>query len=105
MARMRVRLTYPTELIQQPIVYHLVKDFGIVPNIRRADVRANAMALTAFGVPVLLVRGSRGFLDDRLVDELLERVPDSAAVTIESGHNVQEDAPSSWRRTFPTRSS
>ena len=41
MARMRVRLTYPTELIQQPIVYHLVKDFGIVPNIRRADVGAD----------------------------------------------------------------
>lgn len=41
MARLRVRLTYPTELIQQPIVYHLVKDFGIVPNIRRADVRAD----------------------------------------------------------------
>ena len=39
MARLRVRLTYPTELIQQPIVYHLVKDFAIVPNIRRADVR------------------------------------------------------------------
>ena len=41
MPRMRVRLTFPTELIQQPIVYHLVKDFGIVPNIRRADVRAD----------------------------------------------------------------
>ena len=41
MARMRVRLTFPAELIQQPIVYHLVKDFGIVPNIRRADVRAD----------------------------------------------------------------
>ena len=41
MARLRVRLTYPTELIQQPIVYRLVKDFAIVPNIRRADVRAD----------------------------------------------------------------
>jgi L-aspartate semialdehyde sulfurtransferase ferredoxin len=41
MPRMRVRLTFPTELIQQPIVYHLVKDFDIVPNIRRADVRAD----------------------------------------------------------------
>src|SRR5882672_1384503 len=41
MPRMRVRLTFPTELIQQPIVYHLVKDFAIVPNIRRADVRAD----------------------------------------------------------------
>ena len=41
MPRMRVRLTFPAELIQQPIVYHLVKDFAIVPNIRRADVRAD----------------------------------------------------------------
>ena len=41
MPRMRVRLTFPTELIQQPIVYRLVKDFAIVPNIRRADVRAD----------------------------------------------------------------
>ena len=41
MPRMRVRLTFPTELIQQPIVYHLVKDFAIVPNIRRADVKAD----------------------------------------------------------------
>lgn len=41
MPRMRVRLTFPTELILQPIVYHLVKDFAIVPNIRRADVRAD----------------------------------------------------------------
>ena len=38
---MRVRLTFPPELVQQPIIYHLVKDFDIVPNIRRADVRAD----------------------------------------------------------------
>jgi pimeloyl-ACP methyl ester carboxylesterase len=44
-------------------------------------------------VPVLLVRGSRGFLSDALVDELTSRVPDARAVTIEAGHNVQEDAP------------
>ncbi|MBI5627575.1 MAG: NIL domain-containing protein [Candidatus Rokubacteria bacterium] len=41
MARMRVRLTFPPELVQQPIIYRLVKDFDIVPNIRRADVRAD----------------------------------------------------------------
>ncbi len=41
MPRMRVRLTFPPELIQQPIIYHLVKEFAIVPNIRRADVRAD----------------------------------------------------------------
>ncbi len=39
MSRMRVRLTFPPALIQQPIVYRLVKDFDIVINIRRADVK------------------------------------------------------------------
>ena len=39
MTRVRVRLTFPPERIQEPIIYHLVKDFDIVTNIRRADVR------------------------------------------------------------------
>ncbi|PYM05636.1 MAG: FeS-binding protein [Candidatus Rokuibacteriota bacterium] len=39
MARMRVRLTFPPERIQEPIIYHLVKDFDIITNIRRADVK------------------------------------------------------------------
>ncbi len=37
MARMRVRLTFPPERIQEPVIYHLVKDF----DIRRADVKAD----------------------------------------------------------------
>lgn len=41
MARLRVRLTFPPQLIQEPIVYRLVKDFDIVVNIRRADVKAD----------------------------------------------------------------
>jgi ABC-type methionine transport system ATPase subunit len=41
MARMRLRLTFPPELVQKPVIYHLVKDFDIVPNIRRADVKAD----------------------------------------------------------------
>jgi len=44
-------------------------------------------------IPVLLIRASRGILDDRLVAEFLERVPGSESVTIDAGHNVQEDAP------------
>jgi hypothetical protein len=39
MSRMRVRLTFPPTLIQQPIIYRLVKDFDIVINIRRAEVK------------------------------------------------------------------
>ena len=41
MARLRVRLTFPAELVQKPLIYHLVKDFDIVTNIRRADVRSD----------------------------------------------------------------
>ena len=41
MARLRVRLTFPADLIQEPIIYRLVKDFDIVINIRRADVKAD----------------------------------------------------------------
>ena len=36
---MRVRLTFPSSLIQEPIIYRLVKDFDIIINIRRADVK------------------------------------------------------------------
>jgi ABC-type methionine transport system ATPase subunit len=39
MTRTRVRLTFPPNLIQEPILYRLVKDFDIVINIRRADVK------------------------------------------------------------------
>jgi len=41
MTRTQVRLTFPTSLIQEPILYRLVKDFDIVINIRRADVKAD----------------------------------------------------------------
>ena len=41
MAKMRVYLTFPSELIQDPIVYQLGKDFDVITNIRRADVTTN----------------------------------------------------------------
>ncbi len=41
MARLRVRLTFPASLVQEPLLYRLVKDFDILINIRRADVKAD----------------------------------------------------------------
>ena len=35
----RVRFTFPSELIKEPVIYKLGMDFEIVTNIRRADVR------------------------------------------------------------------
>jgi L-aspartate semialdehyde sulfurtransferase ferredoxin len=35
---MRVRLTFPEELVREPVIAQLVRTFDVVPNIRRADV-------------------------------------------------------------------
>lgn len=34
----RVRLTFPESLVREPVIGQLVKRFGVMPNIRRADV-------------------------------------------------------------------
>ncbi len=34
----RVQLNYPLERVKEPILYHLVMDFGLIPNIRRANI-------------------------------------------------------------------
>ena len=39
MSTKRVRFTFPSELIKEPVIYKLGIDFEIVTNIRRADVR------------------------------------------------------------------
>src|SRR4030095_8875916 len=54
--RMRVRLTFPPDFVRKPVVYHLVKDFDLVANIRRADVQRD------HGWVVLELEGS----EDRL---------------------------------------
>ena len=36
--RVRVRLTFPEELVREPIIARMVKELDVVPNIRRADV-------------------------------------------------------------------
>ena len=34
----RVRLTFPTDLVRQPIIGRLAQQFGVLANIRRADI-------------------------------------------------------------------
>ena len=38
MANVRVRLTYPEPLIKEPLLGRLVRQFDVLPNIRRANV-------------------------------------------------------------------
>lgn len=39
MGKQRVKFTFPTDLVTQPIIYDLGHKFNVVTNIRRADVR------------------------------------------------------------------
>ncbi len=45
MATIRVQLDYPLEQVKEPVLYHLVKDYNLIPNIRRAqiDIRTGGM--------------------------------------------------------------
>ncbi len=53
MDRQRVKFTFEAELIKEPIVYALGRDFHIVTNIRRADIRED------FGWVVLELDGEK----------------------------------------------
>jgi len=37
--KQRVKFTFPTALVTQPIIYNLGRKFEVITNIRRADVR------------------------------------------------------------------
>ena len=75
MSRMRVRLTFPPALIQAPIVYRLVKDYDIVINIRRADVKADHgwMVLELEGDEKTLERGVKWLKDKGVQVDPIER--------------------------------
>ena len=38
MPKKQVTLTFPQHLIKEPVIYLMVKDCGVVPNIRRAKI-------------------------------------------------------------------
>jgi ABC-type methionine transport system ATPase subunit len=66
MARMRLHLTFPEHLVQEPIIYTLGKQFDIVTNIRRANVEEKVgwVILEVEGNEDALGRGI-GYLEER----------------------------------------
>lgn len=38
MAKRRVKLTFPPDLVQQPVIFNMGKEFHVVTNIRRANI-------------------------------------------------------------------
>ena len=60
MVTKRVKFTFPHELIKEPVIYKLGVDFGIVTNIRRADIRDD------MGWVVLELEGESDVVDEGL---------------------------------------
>lgn len=60
MAKRQMKLTFPPEMITEPVVYNLGRDFRIVTNIRRADIAGE------WGWVVLELEGSDENIDQGL---------------------------------------
>lgn len=58
--KLRVRFTFPSELVTEPVIYRLGQDFNVVTNIRRADVQRDQ------GWVILELEGDEGNLDHGL---------------------------------------
>jgi ABC-type methionine transport system ATPase subunit len=57
MATKRVRFTFPEELIKEPLIYNLGKQFEVITNVRMADVDEKT------GWVVLELEGEPGEID------------------------------------------
>lgn len=57
----RVQLNYPPSRVVEPVVYHLIKDYGLVPNLRRANFDDRTG-----GFLFLELTGARDRLEDAL---------------------------------------
>lgn len=55
----RVQLDYPLEQVKEPIIYHLVTDYRLIPNIRRANIDVHSG-----GMLVLEMEGAKEDLMD-----------------------------------------
>lgn len=58
MATRRIKLTFPQELIKEPVIFTMAKKFEVMPNIRRARVSEGA------GEVVLELEGSEKNLEE-----------------------------------------
>jgi ABC-type methionine transport system ATPase subunit len=53
----RVKLTFPQQLIKEPVIFRMAKEFNVMPNIRRARVTETV------GEMVLELEGAEGDLE------------------------------------------
>ena len=52
-----LRLTFPESQVAEPVIYHVVKDFNVIPSIRRAAIENH------FGWMIIEFKGETADLD------------------------------------------
>ncbi len=80
MATKRLKLTFPQNLIKEPVIYTMAKKFNVMPNIRRAKVTESVgeVVLELEGSDATLEQG-RAYLRERGVKiEVIEDNGDNA---------------------------
>ncbi len=72
--KLRVRLTFPQELIKEPVLFRMAKKFDVMPNIRRARVTDTfgEMILELEGLEENLEQGINSLREQGVVVELIE---------------------------------
>ena len=58
MATRRIKLTFPKDLIREPVIFTMAKKFDVMPNIRRAKVTET------MGEVVLELEGTEARLEE-----------------------------------------
>jgi L-aspartate semialdehyde sulfurtransferase ferredoxin len=58
MSRSRLHLSFPEPLVERPVIYEAANRFGVVPNIRRANVETHS------GWVILELTGDQQSIDD-----------------------------------------
>ncbi len=51
MTTRHLRLTFPENQVTEPVIYHVVKDFNVIPSIRRAAIENH------FGWMIVEIKG------------------------------------------------
>jgi ABC-type methionine transport system ATPase subunit len=60
MSNVRLYLSFPEDLVERPVIFEAANRFGVMPNIRRANVEANS------GWVILELTGEQEALDDAI---------------------------------------
>lgn len=72
--KQRVKLTFPLNLIKEPVIFTMAKKYNVMPNIRRARVTdtVGEMVLELEGTEANLAKGIKSLKDQGINVELVE---------------------------------